>query len=129
MVTAGERRFVIDLAGVKHLSGAGVRILLMFARKLSGLGGHLALCSLARPVQAVFEVAGFVDAFTICATRAEAIAQAPSGVWRFAALEKAAVVLGVSRSGVVTASRPQPGTAELAARAAHLLCRAPEGPR
>jgi anti-anti-sigma factor len=121
MVSAGERRFVIDLAGVERLSGAGVRVLLMFARKLAGIGGHLALCSLADPVQAVFDVAGFATAFTICGSRAEAIAEAPSGAWRFAALEKAGQVLGVSRSGVGTISRPQSGNAELAARAARLL--------
>jgi anti-anti-sigma factor len=127
LVTEGERRFVIDLAGVERLSGAGVRVLLMFARKLSGLGGHLALCSLASPVQAIFDVAGFANAFTICASRGEAIAQAPSGVWRFAAIEKAAAVLGVSRSGVFAASRPGPGNADLAARAARLLVGTADG--
>lgn len=121
LVTQGERRFVIDLAGLDHLSGAGVRVLLVFARKLAGTGGHLALCSLAEPVRAILDVAGFASAFTICGTRAEAIAQAPSGVWRFAALEKAAQVLGVSRSGPGAALRPESGNAGLAARAARVL--------
>jgi anti-anti-sigma factor len=122
LLTAGERRFVIDLGGLDHLAGAGLRVLLMLARKLSGTGGHLALCSLREPVRAAFDVAGFTSAFTICSSRADAIASAPSGTWSAAALQKAANALRVSRGSTGSGTRPPiSGDLSLATRAASLL--------
>jgi anti-anti-sigma factor len=121
LLTAGERRFVIDLGGLDHLAGAGLRVLLMLVMKLSGTGGHLALCSLREPVRAAFDVAGFTSAFTICSSRADAIALAPSGTWSAAALEKAANALRVSRGSTGSGTRPISGDLSLATRAASLL--------
>ncbi|WP_440224124.1 STAS domain-containing protein [Dokdonella sp. MW10] len=79
-VDAGDRRFVIDLAGVGYVSSAGLRVLLKLAKSLEG-GGALALSGLNASVRQVFDVAGFSPLFTIAIDRGAAlsrVAGAPS---------------------------------------------------
>jgi anti-anti-sigma factor len=71
---AGQRRFILDLAGMEYVSSAGLRIFLMLAKKVSGGTGGLALCGLSPQVKEVFDIAGFTRLFTLAATRAEALA-------------------------------------------------------
>ncbi len=118
---AGQRRFVIDLATLEYLSSAGLRVLLMLAKKISGTEGALALCSMSDHVREVFEIAGFMSVFTVRGTRAEAIdaSKSVSKVDRVA--EMAAKTLGVSASSPAAAARVSKETNELVARAARLL--------
>lgn len=71
---AGQRRFILDLAGMEYVSSAGLRIFLMLAKKVTGSTGGLALCGLNPQVKEVFDIAGFTRLFTLAATRAEALA-------------------------------------------------------
>lgn len=71
---AGQRRFILDLAGMEYVSSAGLRIFLVLAKKVSGGPGGLALCGLSPQVKEVFDIAGFTRLFTLAATRAEALA-------------------------------------------------------
>lgn len=73
-LAAGQRRFILDLAGMEYVSSAGLRIFLMLAKKVSGGKGSLALCGLSPQVKEVFDIAGFTRLFTLAATRAEALA-------------------------------------------------------
>jgi len=68
-LAAGERRLVIDLAGVEYISSAGLRVLLLTLNKLKAAGGRLALCSMGESVREVFELAGFTAIFTIETSR------------------------------------------------------------
>jgi anti-anti-sigma factor len=70
---AGQRRFILDLAGMEYVSSAGLRIFLVLAKKVSGGTGSLALCGLSPQVKEVFDIAGFTRLFTLAATRAEAL--------------------------------------------------------
>lgn len=74
LLGAGERRFVVDLASTDYVSSAGLRVLLMLAKKVSGGAGRLVLCGLNPQVKEVFEIAGLGTLFVIRATRAEALA-------------------------------------------------------
>ena len=73
-LAAGQRRFILDLAGMEYVSSAGLRIFLMLAKKVSGGKGSLALCGLSPQVKEVFDIAGFTRLFTLASTRAEALA-------------------------------------------------------
>lgn len=79
LLAAGERRFVVDLGSTEYVSSAGLRVLLMLAKKLSGGGGRLALCGLNAQVREVFEIAGLGALFAIHPTRAAALAAAEAG--------------------------------------------------
>lgn len=71
---AGHTRLVVDLGGVEYISSAGLRVLLMLAKKLQG-GGHLVLCAMPESVRLVFELAGFLPIFEIEDSRAAALAR------------------------------------------------------
>ncbi len=72
---AGERRVVIDLAGVEYISSAGLRVLLMAAKRLKQPPAALVLCGLGPSVRTVLELAGFLPLFAIEPARAEALAR------------------------------------------------------
>jgi stage II sporulation protein AA (anti-sigma F factor antagonist) len=76
---AGARRVVIDLASVDYISSAGLRVLLLAARRLKPPAGTLVLCGLAPSVRTVLELAGFTSLFTVEASREPALARAGAG--------------------------------------------------
>ncbi len=71
----GERRIVVDFARVSYISSAGLRVLLVAAKKLRAERGALVLCALGEPVRQVFDLAGFLPLFTMEATRELAVAR------------------------------------------------------
>ncbi len=68
-------RVVVDLSGVEYISSAGLRVLLVAARRVQGTGGGLALCGMGDAVRQVFQLAGFLPLFTIRDTRDAAVKQ------------------------------------------------------
>jgi stage II sporulation protein AA (anti-sigma F factor antagonist) len=70
---ADARRIVVDLAGAEYISSAGLRVMLVLAKRVRENGGSLALCDLSESVRQVFDLAGFVPLFAIEATREAAI--------------------------------------------------------
>ena len=121
LLADGQRRFVVDFATVEFLSSAGLRVLLMLAKKLSGANGYLALAALNDRVREVFDIAGFTSVFTIRATAGDAVSAAPApGAVGERAAEEAAKALGVSQ-GKMSRPAADPETAEIARRAAALL--------
>lgn len=71
---AGEHNLVIDFAGVDYISSAGLRVLLMAAKKSKAAGGKVVLSALANNVKEVFDIAGFTSIFSLFATQDEAVA-------------------------------------------------------
>jgi len=72
---SGESRIVVDLAEVEYISSAGLRVLLMVAKKLQATKGRLVLCAMPESVRLVFELAGFLPIFAIESTRDAALAR------------------------------------------------------
>jgi stage II sporulation protein AA (anti-sigma F factor antagonist) len=73
LAAAGERRIVIDMAGVEYISSAGLRVMLSLAKRIRENKGGLALCVLSESVRQVFALAGFLPLFTVTGTRDEAV--------------------------------------------------------
>ena len=78
-VEAGERRLVVDFDRVSYISSAGLRVLLVTAKRLRADRGTLVLCAMGEPVRQVFDLAGFLPLFTVEATRAQALARSAGG--------------------------------------------------
>ena len=74
-IEAGEKRLVLDLSGVEYISSAGLRVLLMAAKRLKGPPGGLVLCGIGPSVRTVLELAGFLPLFAVEARREEALAR------------------------------------------------------
>jgi stage II sporulation protein AA (anti-sigma F factor antagonist) len=75
-IAAGAPRLVIDLERVDYISSAGLRALLVIAKKLKQPGSRLALCGMTPAVRQIFELAGFLSIFTVEASRADAFRRA-----------------------------------------------------
>jgi anti-anti-sigma factor len=65
LLEAGEKLFLLDLSGLDYISSAGLRSLLMLAKRLNGCAGKLVLCGLEEMISEVFQVAGFESLFNI----------------------------------------------------------------
>lgn len=68
---AGER-VVIDMAHLDFVSSAGLRVVLMAAKRAKKSGGTLILCGLSKEVRGVFEVSGFLKILDVKVDRHEA---------------------------------------------------------
>lgn len=73
LLTGGERRIVVDFSGVDYISSAGLRVMLVLARRVRDANGQLGLCAMGDAVRQVFQLAGFLPLFTVRDSRAAAV--------------------------------------------------------
>lgn len=73
-IEAGEVDLVADFAGVDFVSSAGLRVMLMAAKRIKAAKGRLFLCGLSDSITKVFEVSGFLSIFIIHPSRQDALA-------------------------------------------------------
>lgn len=74
-VEKGERRFVLDMSNLNYISSAGLRVVLVLAKRLKQASGALALCAMQPHVREVFDISGFLAILTVVDSRQEAIAK------------------------------------------------------
>jgi anti-anti-sigma factor len=72
-IDQGEKAIVMDLGGVDYISSAGLRTILVLARKLNSSGGQMRFCGLKGMVQEVFSISGFTSLFPVFASVTEAL--------------------------------------------------------
>ena len=72
-VNQGDRRIVVDLAGVDYMSSGGVLALDALDGRLTAVGGTLILCGLSEPVRRVCALAGLTPRVHLAQTRSEAL--------------------------------------------------------
>lgn len=70
------RRLVLDLRQLEYISSAGLRVLLLAAKRAEETGSRFVVCGLSGTVQQVFEFGGFLKVFRILASREDAIGAA-----------------------------------------------------
>ena len=73
IVEGGATKLLVDFASLNYISSAGLRILLVTAKKLNHVGGSLRLCGLNETVTEVFEISGFSTIFQVFNERSEAL--------------------------------------------------------
>ncbi len=74
LLTAGEKRLVIDCSQLDYISSAGLRVLLVIGKRLLPAGGTIAPCALQPQIADVFDIAGLASVFSIYNTQDEALA-------------------------------------------------------
>lgn len=74
-IDAGESNFVIDLSEVDYISSAGLRSILVIAKRLKANNGQLMLSALQDAVKEVFEISGFSSIIPIYESVEAALAQ------------------------------------------------------
>lgn len=64
-IDAGDSKILMNFEGINYISSAGLRVLLMAAKRSSQSGGQLALCAVQDHIQEVFTFSGFADIIPI----------------------------------------------------------------
>ncbi len=70
-IDAGENSFVIDFGELEYISSAGLRSILVVAKRLKSSAGKICFCALTRMVKEVFTITGFSSMFCIHDSLAE----------------------------------------------------------
>jgi anti-anti-sigma factor len=60
---------VMDFADLAYISSAGLRVVLMAAKRAKQSGGRLMLCALSANVREVFEISGFLKILEVVSDR------------------------------------------------------------
>jgi anti-anti-sigma factor len=74
VLAGGTPRLAVDMSGLDYISSAGLRVLLVMAKKVQQAKGKVALFGLVPNVREVFSVSGFDTIFSIQPDSAAAVA-------------------------------------------------------
>ncbi len=69
-----QTQLLLDLSKLKYISSAGLRILLLAAKRVQQKGGRIVLFSLQPNVKEIFDISGFSSMFSICDDKETAVA-------------------------------------------------------
>ena len=72
-IDAGETSLLLDLAQLDYISSAGLRSLLLAAKRVQACDGRFAVCALTANVREVFRMSGFDTIIDIHPDRATAL--------------------------------------------------------
>lgn len=73
LIDGGETKFALNLLQLDYISSAGLRVLLMAAKRLKTTNGKIVLLSLKDQIREVFEIAGFAAIFPIFDVETDAL--------------------------------------------------------
>jgi len=68
-----EMNILLDLDKLEYISSSGLRILLMFLKKVKAAEGRFMLVALSPDIREIFEISGFVNIFEIYETKEQAL--------------------------------------------------------
>ncbi|NOY75810.1 MAG: STAS domain-containing protein [Kiritimatiellaeota bacterium] len=66
-------KILFDLENMEYISSAGLRALLVTAKKIRSVNGKMCLTGLNENVREVFDVSGFSSILDVCGDQAEAL--------------------------------------------------------
>ncbi len=66
---------VMDFSELGYVSSAGLRVVLLAAKKVKAAGGTFVLCGLSPSVSEVFKISGFLSILTVVPDRGAALAR------------------------------------------------------
>jgi len=73
LIEAGSTKILVNLEKLDYISSAGLRVLLLVAKKLKANAGELRICSLNAVVKEVFDISGFNMILSVSAKESEAL--------------------------------------------------------
>lgn len=73
----GETALIVELSNLDYISSAGMRVLLVAAKRLAD-DGHFAVCGLNKNIADIFRISGFDTIIDVYADVAEAVAKLES---------------------------------------------------
>ncbi len=73
MMDRGERCIVLDMSAAEYVSSAGLRALLIGAKRMREVGGSISLAGLRPAIKDVLAVTGFLNLFRTFRSAADAV--------------------------------------------------------
>ncbi len=70
---AGEQTILMDMEELDYISSAGLRVVLLAAKRLRASDGRFALSALKGEIRQVFEISGLLRILTVFDSREEAV--------------------------------------------------------
>lgn len=64
-IDAGNHKIILELSQLEYISSAGLRVLLMAAKRLKAENGGFAICGVEKHIREVFEISGFLQILNI----------------------------------------------------------------
>jgi anti-anti-sigma factor len=61
----GEKNIILDIAKLEYVSSSGLRIFLMYLKKIKSSQGRFILCNMKAEIREIFEISGFINIFEI----------------------------------------------------------------
>ena len=69
----GTNQVLFDLGALGYISSAGLRVVLIAAKRLKQSAGRLVLCGMHDQIREAFEISGFLNILNVAETRASAL--------------------------------------------------------
>jgi anti-anti-sigma factor len=73
IIDGGANAMILELSALTYISSAGLRVLLVAAKKLKTKRGQLVLCGIQRYVKEVLDISGFSAVFPTAPDRTAAL--------------------------------------------------------
>lgn len=73
LIEKGSSKILCDLSQTEYISSAGLRVLLVTAKRLQQNDGKLILCNMGSCVSGVFETSGFIKIFEVYDSEEQAL--------------------------------------------------------
>ena len=74
-----DRALIMDFEQISYISSAGLRVVVVMAKKFKGPYKKLVICALSEPIKKLFTMTGLDQAMTLRGTRTEAIDEVIKG--------------------------------------------------
>ncbi len=71
----GAKNVLLNMTELSYISSAGLRVVLVLAKRLKQAGGKLVIYGMQPHVREVFDISGFLAILNVTATRNEAVEQ------------------------------------------------------
>ncbi|MEO8838425.1 MAG: STAS domain-containing protein [Herbaspirillum sp.] len=72
-LTGGANQLLLDLSELDYISSAGLRVVLVAAKRLKQSAGQLVLCGMRPHIREVFDISGFLTILNVTETREQAL--------------------------------------------------------
>ncbi len=73
LVSSGESNILVDCTNMDYISSSGLRVFLVYLKKVKSINGSFTLCGLQTMIKEIFSISGFTSLFNIYETREEAL--------------------------------------------------------
>ena len=75
VVQQGAQNVLLNMTELSYISSAGLRVVLVLAKRLKQAGGKLVIYGMQPHVREVFDISGFLAILNVAASRSEALEQ------------------------------------------------------